>query len=223
MLTILFSILLALLSAGLFLLANSYVLWYLDNIWVGNYRIIVLLLRMTLYLFRHLRSSFSFRHNENNRRKFVYYSAYGWGFPLAWILFTLYAEKFKPFPHEWNPTVGVNVCFLDGMHLILFPLQHNANINYHFPRGRSFKLEESFVVLSTTCRTTYCNKLCSVRDNRFPLQSFEEWNPPNAKYNGRIMCNNETPEIFHVESIVRIKSIFFWKILTQPTSHIADL
>lgn len=63
---------------------------------------------------RHLRSSFAFRHNEHNRRKFVYYSAYGWGLPLVWVMFTLYAEQFKPLPLFWNPIVAVNACFLDG-------------------------------------------------------------------------------------------------------------
>lgn len=63
---------------------------------------------------RRLRTSFVFGRNERNGRKFLYYSAYGWGVPLTWILFTLYAEIHKPLPDDWNPVVAVNACFLDG-------------------------------------------------------------------------------------------------------------
>ncbi|XP_055301320.1 G-protein coupled receptor Mth2 isoform X2 [Sitodiplosis mosellana] len=61
--------------------------------------------------FGSLRSSFMMRHNRQNRRKFFYYSAYAWLFPLVWILFTLYAEQKRPLPDKWNPNIGENTCF----------------------------------------------------------------------------------------------------------------
>lgn len=70
--------------------------------------------RMFFFILRHLRTSFVFGHNKHNGRKFMYYSLYGWGVPLIWILFTLFAEIHKPFPDDWNPVVAVNACFLDG-------------------------------------------------------------------------------------------------------------
>lgn len=69
---------------------------------------------MYAYHNRSLRSSFMMRHNRRSQRKFLYYSAYAWGFSFAWVLFTLYAERTKPLPEGWNPIIAENTCFFAG-------------------------------------------------------------------------------------------------------------
>lgn len=69
-------------------------------------------------IFRSLRSSFVMQHNKRKQRKFLWYSAYAWGVPLAWTIFTIYAEKFRPFENQWNPSIAVNTCFFNSMFLL---------------------------------------------------------------------------------------------------------
>lgn len=54
------------------------------------------------------------RHNKRDNRKFLYYSAYAWGFPFAWTMFTVFASKYEPFSDGWNPTYGVASCFFSS-------------------------------------------------------------------------------------------------------------
>lgn len=69
---------------------------------------------MKIILFcSYLQSSFAARH-KNNQRKFRYYVLYGFGVPYFWILFTLFAEKFRPFPNDWNPVLAEHECFFSG-------------------------------------------------------------------------------------------------------------
>lgn len=67
---------------------------------------------------RSLRSSFMMRHNSRNQRKFLLYSAYAWGVPLVWIIITLCAEKFKPLPKGWNPSIAESTCFFASTYTI---------------------------------------------------------------------------------------------------------
>ncbi|XP_031617372.1 G-protein coupled receptor Mth2 isoform X2 [Contarinia nasturtii] len=60
--------------------------------------------------FGSLRSSFAMRHNRQHGRRFLYYSAYAWLVPLAWVGFTSYAKKYKPFSATWNPNID-HACF----------------------------------------------------------------------------------------------------------------
>lgn len=66
--------------------------------------------------FSTLQSVHTLRQNKRDNRKFLYYSAYAWGFPLAWTMFTVYASEYKPFSDGWNPTYGVASCFFSSQY-----------------------------------------------------------------------------------------------------------
>lgn len=60
----------------------------------------------------------------------MYYSAYGWGVPLGWILFTLYAQEYRPLPNQWNPVIIEILSYRSNWknHLLFFLLPAGIHV-----------------------------------------------------------------------------------------------
>lgn len=80
-------------------------------------------------------------------------TVYAWGVPLIWTLLTLYAEKYKPLPRDWNggdwnPVIGETTCFFESM-FFFFLVSHHA-LEYLLFFYRTSKLEEPSIILCNT-------------------------------------------------------------------------
>lgn len=51
---------------------------------------------------------------QQNHRRFIYFSIYGWGMPMIWTVFTLLVTKYDILPAAWTPNVGQTTCFLSS-------------------------------------------------------------------------------------------------------------
>lgn len=54
---------------------------------------------------------------EQNHRRFIYYSMYGWGMPMIWTIFALCAAKYQFVPIDWAPNVGETTCFFSSLYI----------------------------------------------------------------------------------------------------------
>lgn len=146
------------------------------------------------------------RHNRQNRRKFLYYSAYAWLFPLVWVLFTLYAEQKRPLPDKWNPSFADTTCFFAGlfisrylcflsiaikMQLIysIFQIMWiGGTISCSFYCRLEFMFSLTASYLSSPPSIVVGSRVIFIGCNAFQMNRIRQQNAKNSLYQGQCWC-----------------------------------